>query len=55
MPWTALLAASASLYLMSRLPVVTWIRFGVWLAIGLPLYFLYGRRRASERLGREAL
>ena len=29
-------------YLMDGLPWVTWERFGVWLLIGLVLYFLYG-------------
>jgi APA family basic amino acid/polyamine antiporter len=34
-------AASAG-YLMQSLPADTWIRFGVWLVIGLPIYALYG-------------
>jgi APA family basic amino acid/polyamine antiporter len=28
---------------MASLPVVTWIRFFVWLLIGLVIYFTYGR------------
>ena len=28
---------------MASLPVVTWIRFFVWLVIGLVIYFSYGR------------
>ncbi len=35
------------LVLMLSLPLETWIRFVVWLAIGLAIYFFYGRRRAA--------
>ena len=37
---------------MATLPIDTWIRLGVWLAIGLVIYFLYARRRTNERMGR---
>jgi APA family basic amino acid/polyamine antiporter len=37
------------LYLMSKLPLTTWIRFGVWLAIGLVLYFVYGFKHSKLR------
>ncbi len=42
----------ACLYLMSGLPHDTWYRLGIWLAIGLSIYFLYGRHHS--RLGRKA-
>ena len=29
-------------YLMTELGITNWIRFGVWLAVGLVLYFVYG-------------
>src|SRR5213075_2570818 len=43
-PWvyvTAPISAVLCLIVMKGLPLETWIRFGVWLAIGLALYFGY--------------
>jgi len=37
--------------LMLSLPVLTWIRFVVWLAIGLVIYFLYSVRHSRLRGG----
>lgn len=34
------------LYLMAQLEGATWWRFGVWLALGLLLYFFYGRHHS---------
>jgi hypothetical protein len=31
-----------NLYLMSQLGITNWMRFGIWLAIGLLIYFGYG-------------
>ena len=36
-------------YLMTELGTTNWIRFGVWLLVGLTIFFLYSRRRS--RLG----
>src|SRR5687768_16503980 len=33
-------------YLMLSLPVITWVRFLVWLDIGMIIYWLYGRRKS---------
>ncbi|NUT32319.1 MAG: amino acid permease [Hamadaea sp.] len=49
MPWVPLLAVAACVWLMLNLPVDTWLRFVIWMAIGLVVYFLYGRRHS--RLG----
>jgi basic amino acid/polyamine antiporter, APA family len=39
------------LYLMIDLPATTWERFIIWLAAGLVIYFLYGRRHSLLRRG----
>jgi len=38
--------AAAALFLMSGLPLDTWIRFVAWLAIGLVIYLVYGARHS---------
>jgi basic amino acid/polyamine antiporter, APA family len=38
--------ALSALYLMLGLPLDTWARFGIWLAAGLALYWLYGMRHS---------
>ncbi|HVN64110.1 MAG TPA: amino acid permease C-terminal domain-containing protein, partial [Candidatus Binataceae bacterium] len=42
-PTVPILGALFCFYLMTRLPQVTWERFVIWLAIGLVIYFSYGR------------
>jgi APA family basic amino acid/polyamine antiporter len=32
---------------MMGLPLKTWLRFFVWLAIGLAIYFPFGRKRST--------
>lgn len=45
-PYIPILGVLACLYLMLGLPWVTWIRFGLWLAVGMLVYFSYGFRRS---------
>ena len=45
----ALLGAGACVYIMKGLPLHAWERFGVWLLIGLVLYFGYGMRHSRLR------
>jgi APA family basic amino acid/polyamine antiporter len=55
-PWSPVLPVLSivcCVVLMLSLPLETWIRFVVWLLIGLVIYFFYGRRRtlSEERRG----
>ncbi|AUS09309.1 amino acid permease [Laceyella sacchari] len=45
-PIIPLIAIGACLFLISKLAVVTWIAFGVWLLIGLLVYFTYSRKHS---------
>jgi len=47
----ALVGAAACVYVMAGLPAHAWERFGIWLALGMLLYFLYGYRRSKLRRG----
>jgi len=47
-PWVPIIGTLICIYLMSALPLPTWIRLFVWLAIGLSIYFGYGRMRAAS-------
>ncbi|XP_065305182.1 high affinity cationic amino acid transporter 1-like isoform X2 [Dermacentor albipictus] len=38
-----------NLYLMMRLPLATWARFGIWMAVGMLIYFGYGIWNSSQR------
>ncbi len=42
-PLVPILGVGFCTYLMANLPLVTWIRFVVWLLVGLVIYFAYGR------------
>ena len=44
-----LVGAAACIYVMTGLPTHAWERFGIWLALGLILYFAYGFRRSRLR------
>ena len=48
-PLVPILAVLSCVWLMLGLPLTTWIRFAVWLAVGLLIYLLYGRRRSALR------
>ena len=50
-PVIPILAALACLFVMGFLTIGTWLRFLVWMALGLVIYFLYSR--THSRLARE--
>ncbi|HST29288.1 MAG TPA: amino acid permease [Chthoniobacterales bacterium] len=50
-PWFPALGVLFCLVLMLSLPLETWIRFFVWLLIGLAIYFLYSVRHSKLRRG----
>ena len=43
--------AAACLFVMAGLPALAWKGFGVWLLIGLAIYFAYGYRNSTLRRG----
>jgi APA family basic amino acid/polyamine antiporter len=45
-PLIPLLSVVSCLALMAGLPIDTWVRLVVWLAIGMVIYFLYGRHHS---------
>jgi APA family basic amino acid/polyamine antiporter len=51
-PLTPIISIVTCLYLMLQLPKLTWIRFGIWLVIGLFIYLFYGM--GHSRLGQRA-
>jgi APA family basic amino acid/polyamine antiporter len=48
-PVFPLIGVAFAIYLMSDLPLATWIRFVIWLALGLLIYALYGYRHSRLR------
>ncbi len=41
-----IVGALCCLYLMIEIPPISWLWFFVWMALGLAIYFLYGRKRS---------
>jgi len=46
-PWLPLAALVGVIGLMLALAPAIWLRFGIWMAVGLAVYFSYGFRRSS--------
>jgi APA family basic amino acid/polyamine antiporter len=45
-PLFPIIGGALCIYLMTRLEGATWWRFGIWLVIGLLIYFFYGRHHS---------
>jgi amino acid transporter len=45
------IGAALCIYLMAEQPFDTWMRFFGWMAIGLVIYFFYGRKHSKLRQG----
>jgi hypothetical protein len=49
-PWIPVGAAGVCLLLMLNLPLITWVRFVVWLGVGLTVYATFGLRHSRLRV-----
>lgn len=52
-PWVPGFSLLINVYLMIKLDIMTWIRFSVWIAIGLIIFFSYSIRNSCLRMRRE--
>lgn len=50
-PWLPIISALACVALMASLATETWLRFLVWMALGLLVYFFYGRKHSRLATG----
>ncbi|MDQ3426922.1 MAG: amino acid permease [Gemmatimonadota bacterium] len=46
-PFVPIAGIASTFYLMLGLPVDTWARLIIWMALGLVIYFLYGKRHSK--------
>ena len=49
MPFTALGGILVNVFLMGGLPTATWLRFAIWMVIGISLYYGYGYWNSKMR------
>ncbi len=54
-PYIPILAFLFCGYLVLQLPLESWLSFGIWLVIGLGVYFTYGRRHSTLNHPRDLL
>ena len=53
-PIAPIITILTCMLLMAGLPIMNWIRFFVWLTIGLVFYYFYGRKKSTLRAANQA-
>ncbi|XP_068142884.1 cationic amino acid transporter 2 isoform X1 [Drosophila tropicalis] len=48
-PWLPGISILINIYLMIKLDILTWVRFSIWIAIGLAIFFSYSVRHSRLR------
>ncbi|KQS44014.1 cationic amino acid transporter 2 isoform X2 [Drosophila erecta] len=48
-PWLPGISILINIYLMIKLDILTWVRFSIWIAIGLTIFLAYGIRHSRLR------
>ncbi|XP_043648183.1 cationic amino acid transporter 2 isoform X2 [Drosophila teissieri] len=48
-PWLPGISIMINIYLMIKLDILTWVRFSIWIAIGLTIFLAYGIRHSRLR------
>jgi len=48
-PWLPGISILINIYLMIKLDILTWVRFSIWIAIGLAIFLSYGIRHSRLR------
>lgn len=49
-PWLPIFSIFCNVYLMLKLRFITWIRFLIWMSLGLSIYIFYGIKQAGQIL-----
>jgi APA family basic amino acid/polyamine antiporter len=50
-PVFPIIGVALCIYLMTKLPGETWVRFVVWLVVGFAIYYFYSRKHSRLRTG----
>ncbi len=50
-PFVPIMGILVCVYLMYALPVESWYRLAIWLALGLLIYFVYGKNHSKLQKG----